>query len=145
MSTLPVFDTTLRETNTWLKQVETALEPSDRHQAYAATRAVLHVLRDRLPAEAVLSLSAQLPMLMRGFFLEGWRPVDGPSHIRHVDDFAETVAEALPPSFPHDATRAVEVVFAMLAARLDPGETSKLIRHLPPPLRVLWPVEYRIE
>ena len=84
-------------------------------------------------------------MLVRGFFLEGWRPVDGPTHIRHVDDFAETVAASLPASYPHDPTRTVEVVFAMLADRLDPGETSKLIRHLPPPLRVLWPVDYRVD
>jgi uncharacterized protein (DUF2267 family) len=145
MSTLPVFDTTLRETNTWLKQVETGLEPSDRHQSYVATRAVLHVLRDRLPVEAVLGLSAQLPMLMRGFFLEGWRPVDGPTHIRHAQDFAGAVAATLPPSYPHDPMRTVEVVFAMLADHLDPGETSKLIRHLPAPLRVLWPADYRID
>jgi uncharacterized protein (DUF2267 family) len=143
MSSLPVFETTLRETNTWLNQVGAGLEPCDRHEAYAATRAVLHVLRDRLPPEAVLALSAQLPMLMRGFFLEGWRPVEGPTHIRHVGDFAEAVAEILPPSFPHDPTRTVEAVFVMLASRVDPGEISKLIRHLPPPLRVLWPVEYR--
>ncbi|HEY2050415.1 MAG TPA: DUF2267 domain-containing protein [Caulobacteraceae bacterium] len=145
MSTLPVFDTTLRETNTWLKQVETTLESCDRHQSYVATRAVLHVLRDRLPVEAVLALSAQLPMLMRGFFLEGWRPVDGPTHIRHAQDFAGAVAASLPPSYPHDPARTVEVVFAMLADRVDPGETSKLIRHLPPPLRVLWPADYRID
>jgi hypothetical protein len=33
----------------------------------------------------------------------------------------------------------------MLAERLDPGETSKLIRHLPPPLRVLWPADFRVD
>jgi uncharacterized protein (DUF2267 family) len=145
MSTVPVFDTTLRETMTWLKDVEAGLEPCERQQAYVATRAVMHVLRDRLPTEAVLALSAQLPMLIRGFFLEGWRPVEGPTHIRHVEDFAEAVDRVLPESFPHDPMRTVEVVFAMLANRLDSGETSKLIRHLPPALRLLWPVDYRVD
>lgn len=145
MSTVPVFDTTLRETMTWLKDVEAGLEPCERQQAYTGTRAVLHVLRDRLPTEAVLALSAQLPMLVRGFFLEGWRPIEGPTHIRHVEDFAEAVGRVLPASFPHDPMRTVEVVFAMLANRLDPGETSKLIRHLPPTLRLLWPVDYRVD
>jgi uncharacterized protein (DUF2267 family) len=144
MSTLPVFETTLRETNAWLNEVAAGLEPCDRHQAYAVTRAVLHVLRDRLPQEAVLGMSAQLPMLMRGFFLEGWRPVEGPTHIRHLEAFADAVAERLPPSVPHEPATAVEVVFAVLADRLDPGETAKLMRHLPAALRVLWPIEYRV-
>ena len=144
MSTgLPVFDTTVQETNEWLRLVEERLPPCDRQQAYAAARAVLHVLRDRLPVEAVLGLSAQLPMLVRGFFLEGWRPVDGPSDIRDPQAFARAVAERLPAAFPREATGTVEAVFAMLAVRLDPGEVHKLTQYLPSRLRTFWPAEYR--
>ena len=63
MSTgLPVFDTTVQETNEWLRAVETRLPPCSRVEAYGATRAVLQGLRDRLPLALVLGLSAQLPM-----------------------------------------------------------------------------------
>lgn len=135
---LAVFDTTLQETNEWLKSVQARLWPCDRQQGYAATRAVLHALRDRLPVEAVLSLSAQLPMLMRGVFLEGWRPADGPTDIRHPDAFAEAVAQSLPAKFPRDARETIHAVFRTLARRLDTGEVEKIKAHLPAPLRTLW-------
>lgn len=144
MSTgLPIFDTTVQETNEWLRLVEAKLPPCSRQQAYGALRAVLHVLRDRLPMDAVLGLSAQLPMLLRGVFLEGWRPGEGPSDIRDPQDFAKAVAGRLPPSFPREPSGAAEAVFAAMAARLDPGEVAKLIQHLPTALRILWPVHHR--
>ncbi|MFN3514438.1 MAG: DUF2267 domain-containing protein [Phenylobacterium sp.] len=141
---LAVFDTTVQQSNEWLKLVEARLKPCDRQQAYGALRAVLHVLRDRLPPEAVLGLSAQLPMLLRGLYLEGWRSADGPSDLRSLQDFADAVAERLPPAFPRQPNEAAEAVFAALAARLDPGEVRKIIEHLPTPLRRAWPTEHQV-
>jgi uncharacterized protein (DUF2267 family) len=135
---LTVFDTTLQETNEWLKDVQARLAPCSRQQAYTATRAVMHMLRDRLPLAAVLSLSAQLPMLVRGFFLEGWRPAAGPTDIRRTDAFAEAVSEHLPPGFPRDSTEIIHAVFRTLATRLDVGEVEKIKAQLPAPLRALW-------
>lgn len=141
---LAVFDTTVQETNGWLKDVEARLPPCDRQQAYGALRAVLHVLRDRLPLEGTLGLSAQLPMLLRGVFLEGWRPLAAPLDIDDLDRFADEVAARLPPAFPRQPNEAVEAVFAVLGARLDPGETRKLVAHLPRRMRPAWPFEHQI-
>ena len=144
MSTgVAVFDTTIQESIQWLKLIEDRLKPCDRHQAYAALRAVLHVLRDRLPMDAVLGLSAQLPMLLRGVYLEGWRPSEGPTGIHDVGALAQAVAARLPPGFPRQGNEAAEAVFAAMSARLDPGEVAKLVRHLPLGLRRLFPVEHR--
>lgn len=140
---LAVFDTTVQETNEWLKDVQARLPPCSRQDAYGATRAVLHALRDRLPSEAVLGLSAQLPMLVRGFFLEGWRPEGGPTDIRRPDRFAEAVAQQLPPAFPRAAGEAIHAVFGTLASRLDAGEVKKVKAHLPAPLSVFWPADGR--
>lgn len=141
---LAVFDTTFQESNQWLKQVELRLPPCDRHQAYGAFRAVPHALRDRLPTEAMLSLSAQLPMLLRGVYFEGWRPGDASSGGRDPQVFAEDVAARLPRGFPRQPNEAVEAVFAALGAQLDPGEVRKLVQCLPIPLRAYWPVEHRV-
>ncbi|MDO8295875.1 MAG: DUF2267 domain-containing protein [Caulobacter sp.] len=141
---LPVFDTTVQETNRWLAMVQAMLPASTRQQAYAATRAVLHELRDRLPMDAVLGLSAQLPMLLRGVVLEGWRPAEGPTDIRAPLAFCDAVARRLPPDFPRAPDVITPAVFAVLAERLDPGETAKIVRHLPEPLRTLWPAEFRV-
>jgi uncharacterized protein (DUF2267 family) len=144
MSTgLAVFDTTIQESNEWLKEMEARLQPCDRQEAYDALRAVLHVLRDRLPPEAVLGLSAQLPMLLRGVFLEGWRPADGPSNARDPLVFAGEVGAELPQSFPREPNAALEAVFQVMAHRLDPGEVHKLVAYMPTPLRPFWPAEYR--
>lgn len=141
MSTgLPAFDTTVQESNAWLKAIEDGLPPCDRQQAYAAFRAVSHVLRDRLPMDAVLGLSAQLPMLLRGVFLEGWRPVGSSLDVRTADEFAAEVERRFPPSFPRRANEAAEAVFRVMVERLDPGESRKLVQRLPGPLKALWPV-----
>jgi uncharacterized protein (DUF2267 family) len=143
MSTgLAVFDTTVQESNEWLKLVEAQLPPCERQDAYAALRAVLHVLRDRLPAEAVLGLSAQLPMLLRGVFLEGWR-AEAPTDIRDPKAFAQAVADRLPPKFPRAAAGAIEAVFSAMTRRIDPDEVGKIVRLLPEPLRPYWPAAYQ--
>jgi MFS family permease len=56
---LPVFDTTVQQTNEWLRAVESGLDCS-RQDAYSALRAVLHVLRDRLTIDMVLVLMSTL-------------------------------------------------------------------------------------
>ncbi|WGU41270.1 MULTISPECIES: DUF2267 domain-containing protein [unclassified Phenylobacterium] len=131
---LAVFDTTVQETNAWLNQIEAGLPPCGKQDAYQALRTVLHVLRDRLPHEAVLGLSAQLPMLIRGFFLEGWEP-ESPLDIHDAADFADEVETRLPEGFPRAGQDVAQAVFAVLRQQLDPGEVSKLARMLPKGLR----------
>jgi uncharacterized protein (DUF2267 family) len=139
MSTgLAVFDTTIQQSNGWLKAIEARLRPCERREAYGALRAVLHVLRDRLPLDGVLGLSAQLPLLLRGVFLEGWRPGDRPTDIRQPLTFAEAVERLLPPAFPREGMGATRAVFEVMAERLDPGEVDKLLAYLPASLRPLW-------
>jgi uncharacterized protein (DUF2267 family) len=134
-----VFDATIQETNLWLGAVQAALPSCDQRQAYAALQAVLHVLRDRLPLPGVLDLSAQLPLLLRGITLEGWRPHEGLSAVRDLQGFAEAVARRLPHDFPEPAREVAEAVLAVIAAKLAPAEASRIGRLLPEPLRTAWP------
>lgn len=135
---LAVFDTTVQQSNEWLKAIEARLQPCDRAQAYGAFRAVTHVLRDRLPMEGVLGLSAQLPILLRGVFLEGWRPADRPTHIRQPSILGEAVEALLPSDFPREGLGTVRAVLQVLSERLDAGEVQKLLAYLPASLRPLW-------
>ncbi len=142
MSTgLAVFDTTVQQSNEWLKAIEVRLQPCDRGQAYGAFRAVTHVLRDRLPMEGVLGLSAQFPILLRGVFLEGWRPKDRATDIRLPLTLAEAVEAALPRDFPREGLGTAHAVLQVLAERLDAGEVQKLLAYLPAALRPLWEPE----
>src|SRR5918999_2299581 len=74
------FDTTVEKTNLVLKEIMEAYGwPRERRQqAYDALRVVLHALRDRLTVEEAADLGAQLPMLIRGLYYEGWKPAKVP-------------------------------------------------------------------
>ncbi len=132
-------DHSIQETNTWLKKLTDDHHFGDRPHVYNALRAVLHVLRDRLTPEQAVHLGAQLPTLVRGIYYEGWRLAGKPTNERQPDEFAKRVAAQLPPQFPRDALSVTKAVFDLLGKELDPGETMKVIRELPVPLRALWP------
>ena len=97
MSTgLDTFDKTVQESNLWLKDVMERLNTRDRHHAYSTLRAVLHALRDRIGPESAAHLGAQLPMLLRGLFYEGWDPTGKPTKERHEAAFLAHIAKELP-------------------------------------------------
>ena len=97
---LEVFDQTLQKTNLWLKAIMEDLGP-DRQRAYHALRAVLHSLRDRLTVEEAAHLSAQLPLLVRGIYFEGWHPAGKPNKDRSIEEFLEHLAVLVLPGLLH--------------------------------------------
>ncbi len=130
---------TIQQTNVWLKALAEDHHLGGRHEAYSALRAVLHVLRDRLTPEQAVHLGAQLPILVRGIYYEGWRLAGKPMLERQPEEFATLVAAQLPPQFTIDPLTVAEAVFAVLSKQVDPAETAKIIEALPLPLRGLWP------
>jgi uncharacterized protein (DUF2267 family) len=134
---LPAFDSTLQATNLWLHDLMERLTWRDRQQALRALRAVLHALRDRLPVEQVAALGAQLPMLVRGFYYEGWHPHGKPLKDRKKEEFLAHVAAAYalgPDADPEKITRAV---FAVLAKHVSAGEIETVKQLLPADIRSL--------
>ena len=133
-------DHAFQEGNLWLRKVAEQLhfKEEDRH-AYSALRATLHALRDRLTAEMAVHLSAQLPMVVRGLFFEGWRMGRRPSDEQTVDDFCGHIERELPPKFPMDGKTVAMGVFEVLWTQLDVGEIAKVIDQMPPALKTLWP------
>ncbi|MBL8551607.1 MAG: DUF2267 domain-containing protein [Hyphomonadaceae bacterium] len=136
---LAVFDATVQETNLWLKDIAAHLGGSERQEAYAALRAVLHALRDRLPAQSAVSFAAQLPMLIRGIYFEGWTLPEKPMRARTVQEFADEVRMSLPPRFQFDPALCSRAVFAAATKFTSGDEAHKVMASLPEPLRELWP------
>jgi uncharacterized protein (DUF2267 family) len=134
-----VLDHTVQETNIWLKAIAEQFYSNDRHHAYNALRAVLHALRDRLPPEVAVHLGAQFPMLVRGIYYEGWHMAGKPTKDRSVQEFASHVQAGLPPQFPVDPLTVTRGVLEIVWEKLDPGEFTKVMKHLPEPLRSLGP------
>jgi uncharacterized protein (DUF2267 family) len=137
-SGLEVFDDTVHKTNLWLKEIMEALGP-DRQRAYHALRAVLHSLRDRLTVDEAAHLSAQLPMLIRGIYFEGWHPAHKPTKARTREAFLAEVEERLQGIGPINPATATQAVLAVLERNIDPGEAAHIRQALPKPLQTLFP------
>ncbi len=122
----------------WLRDLGAAHEEfADRERGYAALRAVLHHLRDRLTVEEAAQLGAQLPTLIRGVYFGSWKPSRQPVRERHAEQFIDAVMRELnrPPAYCEEAVRAV---FGLLGARIPAGEIEDVKHMLPEEVRRYW-------
>jgi uncharacterized protein (DUF2267 family) len=123
-------DRTVEKTHVWLLEVSRSFGVDDKHVAYLVLRSVLHALRDRLDVESSAHLAAQLPMLVRGLYYEGWDPTDKPERMSYEEFLVRIEHDALlkGTSEAEDAARAV---IAVLWKQLGEGTMSKVISILP--------------
>lgn len=127
---------TLETTRAWVGELSEELGTDDA-TAYRALRATLGALRASLPLAEVADLAAQLPVVLRGLFFDGWQPQRETTRVRRRE-FLERVGEGLAGS-DLDPREAAGAVFALLARRVSPGEVEDLRGVLPRSLRALWP------
>jgi uncharacterized protein (DUF2267 family) len=122
----------------WLKELRDNGDLTNTTEALAVLRVVLHQLRDRLTVEEAVDLGAQLPILVRGIYYEGWQPRKTPHKVHTLQKLVDEVTiKLLPRTIP--AERAMRDVFAILAHHCDPGEISDVIAQMPAELKTLWP------
>ena len=133
-----LFAETLEKTGLWLEELAQDLGNVPLHRAYSVLRAVLHALRDRLTVEEAVTLGAQLPMLVRGFYYDGWRPADRPIKYRHKEEFLQYVSGLYRGLEEPEREPAVRAVFRLLAGHITGGELKHVRDQLPPELRSLW-------
>ena len=135
-----VFDRACNRAQQWLTELNAELGWTDRYDAYVALRSVLQTLRDLLPLEEVVDFGAQLPLLLRGVYYEGWTGAPSPQMPSDprgpLDRVSDHLAEA---SLPPDGESVTRAVLRMLARRVSDGEMTHLSHRLPASLRRLWP------
>jgi uncharacterized protein (DUF2267 family) len=136
---LDVFDTTVQKTNNWLNDLMQVLRWPDKHKVYLVLRTTLHALRDRLTVEEVAHLGAQLPMLIRGFYYEGWDPTGKPLRERHKEQFLARIEQQFKDDNSIDPEVVVRAVFFVLEHRVTEGEIEDVKQILPAEIRDLWP------
>ena len=131
------FSTTLQKTHEWLNDVCNELEIQDQQTAYLALRATLHAIRDHLQVDEVAQFGAQLPMLVRGFYYEGWDPPHKRRR-RHADDFLAMMDRELRDAPNVNAEDAARASIKVLVKRLPPGEIDQVLAQLPKEISVFW-------
>jgi uncharacterized protein (DUF2267 family) len=136
---LSTFDETVQLSNQWLNELMRAVNWDDKHRAYRLLRATLHALRDRLTVHEAVQLGAQLPMLIRGLYYDGWHMRDAPPSERTKSAFLGHIEAAFKQDPNTDTEGLVRQVFALLARRISPGEIDDVKHVLPADVRALWP------
>jgi uncharacterized protein (DUF2267 family) len=123
----------------WIKETMEKPGIESEEDAYAAFRAVLQTLRDRLPNEEAAHLSAQLPLILRGIYYEGYKPQDLPIKMSE-QEFADNVRERLHGKCSQvDPLLLTENIFTMIQSHIDAGEVRHIQDMLPTELEKLWP------
>ena len=138
---LEILDTAVHKTHQWLDSLAEAAH-LDKHTALQALRSVLHTLRDRLPPEEAAQFAAQLPILVRGMFYEGYQPARTPLRLSK-EEFLARVSAGIASNRSIAPTEITEHVFLLLERFLGAGELQKLGLVLPSDLCSLLPERNR--
>ncbi|WJI42566.1 MULTISPECIES: DUF2267 domain-containing protein [unclassified Mesorhizobium] len=102
-------------------------------------RCVLHSVRDWLSQAEMADLSAQLPVLVRGIYFEGWKP-SAPACERTKRDFILSVRNSFGYDDEIDFDVAINAVFKLLDRHISHGEIVQVRNSMKKSLRNLWPV-----
>ena len=102
-SRIPALNRGLQDAAAWLRELARMPPFQSEGQAYAAFRAVIHSLRDRLEMHEAVHLAGQMPTLVRGIYYEGWVPSRAPNDERTLPEFLASVRKSLAPGQPADA------------------------------------------
>lgn len=123
----------------WVRELAKDLgwsEPS----ACRLLRSVLHTVRDWLSPAEMADLSAQLPVLVRGIYFEGWNP-SAPAPERTKRDFIVSVRNSFGYDEEIDFDVAISAVFKLLDRHISHGEIVQVRNSMKKSLRNLWPVD----
>jgi uncharacterized protein (DUF2267 family) len=125
----------VHKTNEWVKAMAAELGVDDREDAWRILRADLQVLRDELTVDEAAQLAAQLPMVLRGAFWEGFDPGHQPQKLRHREEFLARVAERAQLQDLNEAARAAQATTRVLSEHITEGELEDVFAQLPGEVR----------
>ncbi len=132
-----IIETSTHKAREWLAEMAAELGTDDRHYAYRALRAYLHAVRDRIGVEEAAQLAAQLPLLVRGIYYDGWVPARTPTGHHTVDEFLSEVAEEAQLAGETEASLVCRAGSAVLRRHVSEGEIGDVVAVLPESLRPL--------
>lgn len=136
---LEVLDRTWQKTHEWINELKERLDWSSERDVLRLLRVTLHQIRDRVHVNEAAQLSAQLPVLIRGMFFEGWQPHLVPLPDRRAADFINAIEHHVGDVTEYRGQQDVVAVFMLLNSRISPGQINDIRGNLPQDIRALWP------
>jgi uncharacterized protein (DUF2267 family) len=113
----------------------------DRDHAARILKSTLHVIRDHITIEESIQLLAQLPMILKGVYVDGWSPVASRDKMKTMEDFAAEVisrdgnAAWRDFSSKEEVLRDIRMVIETLAEYVSFGELEDVASVMPKDIR----------
>lgn len=133
------FEKALHQAGSWIEDLRYELNLDDPVKTYQALRVTLLALRDRLPMNEAAHLGAQLPMIIRGGYYDGWKIREKPVKLKSAEDFFAHMEKIHSAPLPVEADTLVRAVFKLLRHRITLGEIEDIESNMPAELKELWP------
>ena len=132
-------DHTIQVTHEWVHQIDELMSWDDSNKSFRLLRAILQTVRDMIGVEEAAQLSAQLPLLLRGVYFEGWDPTKTPATLREKTDFLARIADGFAPDKLDQPEAAVNAVLSVLNTRISAGEIRDVRNSMRKSVRDIWP------
>lgn len=137
--TIHVFERTVHEAHDWVNELTGRLGWSSERDVLRLLRTVLRSIRDHLPVNEMAQFSAQLPIMLRGMYFEGWQPENTPTRERHAADFIAAIEDEVGDVLDYRGTDDIRAVFHLINARITRGEVEDVRANLPQQIKAFWP------
>ena len=118
--------------NEWINKIAQLGEmPED--QAGRILKATLHALRNRLTIEESFHLMSQLPMALKGVYVDGWKLTQCFERVRHLHEFLNEIREMNGTTAAYDlgnddkAKDRVGIVFQVMQEYVSAGEMQNVM------------------
>jgi uncharacterized protein (DUF2267 family) len=128
------------EANHFFKDVARELDnPGDINHASRVTTTVLHTIRDRITPEESMHLISQLPVILKGIYVDGWKITKKQSKSDTLEEFLNEIRQhaVKPPGrdFGNDqqAKENVSAVLKVMKHYVGEGEIKDIKAQLPEP------------
>jgi uncharacterized protein (DUF2267 family) len=116
-------------------------DENNRDRAGRILRSFFRTIRDHITPEESMDLLAQLPMALKGVYVDGWKLNKSHTRIRTLEEFASEMIRAEGNSAWRDfgsleeVIQSVRAVIETLAQYISPGEMEEVANTLPGDLR----------
>lgn len=122
----------------WIRDIAREMNLEERTDiAYQALRGVLLAIRNRAIPEEVFHLSAQLPLMIRGLYFEGYNLKNKPEKY-DADEFLKTIENSFGGNTSIDPGTALKAVLKVLYDHISVGELEDIYHGMPKDIRKLW-------
>lgn len=133
------FEKHVAEANKFIKSLAISLGDADNPDlAVRVTKAIFKALRQRITPEQSLHIVSQLPLILKGLYVDGWELSQRTDNTKTWEQFLEDLRNTAWPSSSRDfadddhAREIVSKFFGVLTSYVSEGELADLKSQLPP-------------